>query len=132
MEDIIELTNNLAATGTSFEFWGRRTAPKRNVTLILLNPPPPVIEIPRKRDITITALEPPNPIVEIPRRKRNLEIIIWSYLKSLEDQTFPSEMALFDTLVEAGVSTLGSYRSGGHNREVARKEAGRYVEYKLT
>ena len=132
MEDIIELTNNLAATGTSFEFWGRRTAPKRNVTLILLNPPPPVIEIPRKRDITITALESPNPIVEIPRRKRNLEIIIWSYLKSLEDQTFPSEMALFDTLVEAGVSTLGSYRSGGHNREVARKEAGRYVEYKPT
>ena len=45
MEDIIELTNNLAATGTSFEFWERRTAPKRNVTLILLNPPPPVIEM---------------------------------------------------------------------------------------
>ena len=136
MEDIIELTieltNDLAATGTSFEFWGRRTAPKRNVTLVLLNPPPPVIEIPRKRDITITALEPPNPIVEIPRRKRNLEIIIWSYLKSLEGQTFPSETALFDTLVEAGVSTLGSYRSGGHNKDVAKKEAGRYVEYKLT
>ena len=132
MEDIIELTNNLAATGTSFEFWGRRTAPKRNVTLILLNPPPLVIEIPRKRDITITALEAPNPIVEIPRRKRNLEIIIWSYLKSLEGQTFPSETALFDTLVEAGVSTLGSYRSGGHNKDVARKEAGRYVEYKPT
>lgn len=120
MEDIIELTNNLAATGTSFEFWGRRTAPKRNVTLILLNPPPPVIEIPRKRNIEI--IFPDN----------DTQTDGNNSLKDLEGKTFPSEMALFDALVEAGVSTLGSYRSGGHNKSVARKEAGRYVEYKPT
>lgn len=114
-------SDDLAATGTSAEFGGRSGVPKRN--------------------IEITFLDPPNPIVELPHRKRNIEIIFLdndtqtdesNSLKNLEGKTFPSEMALFDALVEAGVSTLESYRSGGHNREVARKEAGRYVEYKPT
>lgn len=103
--------NNLAATGTSAEFGMRRTVPKSNIVAIPLKPPESAIEMPQKE---------------------NVKIICYSTLKALEGKTFPTETALFDALKAAGISTLGNYRSGGHNREVARKEAGRYVEYKPT
>ena len=108
---LTENRKNLAATGTSAEFGVRRAVPKSNIVAIPLKPPEPAIEMPQKE---------------------NVEIICYSTLKALEGKTFPTETALFDALKAAGISTLGNYRSGGHNREVAKKEAGRYVEYKLT
>lgn len=51
-------------------------------------------------------------------------------IKFLENKTFKTEVALFDALVEAGVHDLGNYRSGGRNKELARKMALRYLEYK--
>ena len=53
-----------------------------------------------------------------------------SKLKQLEEKTFPSEVALFDALKEAGVPGLGDYRSGSRNKNLARKNAARYVVYK--
>lgn len=52
------------------------------------------------------------------------------HLKSLEGNNYASETALFDTLYEIGVSLPKGYRSGGRNKELARKEANRYIEYK--
>lgn len=51
-------------------------------------------------------------------------------LKSLEGNNFQSETALFDSLSEVGIQLHKGYRSGGRNKELARKEADRYVEYK--
>lgn len=51
-------------------------------------------------------------------------------LKSLEGNNYNSETALFDALTEAGMHLHKGYRSGGRNKELARKEADRYVEYK--
>lgn len=52
------------------------------------------------------------------------------HLKSLEGNNYASETALFDTLYEIGVSLPKGYRSGGRNKELSRKEANRYIEYK--
>lgn len=52
------------------------------------------------------------------------------HLKSLEGNNYASETALFDTLNEVGVQLQKGYRSGGRNKELARKEANRYIEYK--
>lgn len=51
-------------------------------------------------------------------------------LKELEKKVFPNEVALFDALKEVGIADLGNYRSGGRNRELARKEVQRFLEYK--
>ena len=51
-------------------------------------------------------------------------------LKSLEGSNYDSEVALFDALSNAGVQLCKGYRSGKANRESARKEANRFVEYK--
>ena len=51
-------------------------------------------------------------------------------LKTLEGNNFDSEVALFDALSEAGIELPKGYRSGSRNKELARKEADRYVEYK--
>ena len=52
------------------------------------------------------------------------------HLKSLEGNNYASETALFDTLNEMGVALPKGYRSGSRNKELARKEANRYIEYK--
>ena len=52
------------------------------------------------------------------------------HLKSLEGNNYVSETALFDALNEVGVQLQKGYRSGGRNKELARKEANRYIEYK--
>lgn len=52
------------------------------------------------------------------------------HLKSLEGNNYASETALFDALNEVGVQLQKGYRSGGRNKELARKEANRYIEYK--
>lgn len=51
-------------------------------------------------------------------------------LKSLEGKKYDSEMALFDTLNEAGVQLPKGYRDGGRNKNLTKKEAERYIDYK--
>ena len=51
-------------------------------------------------------------------------------LKSLEGKKYDSEMALFDTLNEAGVQLPKGYRDGGRNKKLTKKEAERYIDYK--
>lgn len=51
-------------------------------------------------------------------------------LKSLEGKKYDSEMALSDTLNEAGVQLPKGYRDGGRNKKLTKKEAERYIEYK--
>ena len=111
---------DFATTGTSAEFGGRSVFSKRNIDITFLDPPSPIVKIPRKRNIEIIGLD------DHTQKDRNNSI------KGLEGKTFPTEAALFDALAAAGISKLGDYRSGGHNREVARKEAGRHIEYKPT
>lgn len=53
-------------------------------------------------------------------------------LQDLENQTFPNELSLFDAVAKTGVVKLGNYRSGGHNKKVARKDVLRYLDYKKT
>lgn len=52
------------------------------------------------------------------------------HLKSLEGNNYISETALFDILNEIGVVLPKGYRSGSRNKELARKEVNRYIEYK--
>jgi len=52
------------------------------------------------------------------------------HLKSLEGNNYDSEAALFDALYEKGVMLPKGYRSGSRNKDLARKEAERYIEYK--
>ena len=111
---------DFATTGTSAEFGGKSVFSKRNIDITFLDPPSPIVKIPRKRNIEIIGLD------DHTQKDRNNSI------KGLEGKTFPTEAALFDALAAAGISTLGDYRSGGHNKDIARKEAGRYIEYKLT
>ena len=111
---------DLETTGTSAEFGGRSVFSKRNIDITFLDPPSPIVKIPRKRNIEIIGLD------DHTQKDRNNSI------KGLEGKTFPTEAALFDALAAAGISTLGDYRSGGRNKDIARKEAGRYIEYKLT
>ncbi len=50
-------------------------------------------------------------------------------LKKLEGKVFPTETQLFDTLVEAGISNMGDYRSGSRNKTIAREITRQYVDY---
>lgn len=50
-------------------------------------------------------------------------------LKKLEGKVFPTETQLFDSLVEAGISNMGDYRSGSRNKTIAREITRQYVDY---
>ena len=62
---------------------------------------------------------------------RNIQdaFILTSNLKQLTGRMYPSEVALFDELVTLGVTGLGNYRSGGRNKNIARRHVLRYLEY---
>ena len=48
---------DLATTGTSAEFGGRNVFSKRNIDITFLDPPSPIVKIPRKRNIEIIGLD---------------------------------------------------------------------------
>ena len=50
-------------------------------------------------------------------------------LKKLEGKVFPTETQLFDSLVEAGISNMGDYRSGSRNKTIAREITRQYIDY---
>lgn len=62
-------------------------------------------------------------------KNNNTALVLHDRLQSLQGKTFSSEVALFDKLSELGITGLGDYRSGGRNRNIARKTALQYLEY---